>query len=435
MIVRDYPVDNVPLPKMVRVEREFNHPVVRDVRKTLRESFEKIRLRDKIKPGMRIAITAGSRGIAGIVDVLRHTAEAVREFGGNPFILSAMGSHGGGTVEGQMDIMAEYGITEKSVNAPLVCGLDVIELGRTGQGIPVLFDKVAMESDGIIAVNRIKPHTDFRAPTESGLLKILAIGLGRVRGATQLHRLGVFGMREVVPAAGRIILKKAPILCGVGIVENASHDIAILEAIDTPAIEAREIELLKKAWEYYPRLPFDKIDVLILDWMGKDVSGAGIDPNVVGRMMIQGEKEFDGPKINRIAVLDITPGSHGNCVGIGLADFVTKRLYHKIWYKAFHVNVLTATIIDRAKIPLVAENDKAAVQLAVYTCWAVNPLKPKIVHLKNTLDVRDFSVSVPLLEESGVSLKMMGDPYTMAFDADGSLIPYNGLMSGKTASA
>ncbi len=426
MIVKDYPVDFVPIPKMVRVKREMNHPVIRDIRKTLHDSLEKIRARDKIRPGMKIAITAGSRGIAGIVETLRYTAEAVREWGAEPFVLSAMGSHGGGTVEGQKDIMAEYGITEKSVNAPLVCGLDVVEIGKTEHGIPVLFDKIAMESDGIIAVNRIKPHTDFRAPTESGLLKILAIGLGRVKGATELHRLGVFGMREVVPAAGRIILKKAPVLFGVGIVENASHQVAILEAIDAKGMEEREIELLKKAWEYYPRLPFDAFDVLILDWMGKDVSGAGIDPNVVGRMMIQGEKEFEKPRINRIAVLDITPGSHGNCVGIGLADIVTKRLYDKIWYKAYHVNVLTATIIDRAKIPLVAETDKAAVQMAIYTCWAVNPLRPKIVHLKNTLEVQDFAVSMPLLEDTDVPLEKTGDPYTMAFDAEGGLIAMNG---------
>lgn len=421
MIVKDIPLE-VSIPEMVRVRQELNQPAVTDIRKTLHESLERIHFREKIKPGKRIAITAGSRGIANIVDVIRFTAEEVRAAGGDPFVLSAMGSHGGGTPEGQREMLAEYGITEKSVNAPLICSIDVIEFGKTEQGITIYFDRIALESDGIIAVNRIKPHTDFRAPTESGLLKILAIGLGRVKGATQLHQLGVYGMREVVPSAGRIILKKAPIICGVGIVENAKHQVAILEAIDHPNIERREHELLLEAWKYYPRIPFPKFDLLVLDEMGKDVSGAGIDPNVIGRMMIQGEEELPSPRINRIAVLDLTPGSHGNAVGIGLADVITKRLFEKIRFKDFHLNMITATIIDRSKIPIVAEHDKDAIRLGLRTCWVLDPHQAKVVHMKNTLNVEEFSISKPLADLNGASLTKIGNPYSLSFDKNGSLI-------------
>lgn len=421
MIVKNYPVDHLEIPKMVKVRQDLDHPIVDDIEKTLHNSLEGINFRSKIKPGMRIAITAGSRGIANIADILRHTAEEVREAGGEPFILSAMGSHGEGKVEGQKEVLAEYGITEKTTNAPIVCGIDVVEIGKTEQDVPILFDKIALESDGIIAVNRIKPHTDFRAKTESGLLKILAIGLGRVKGATMLHRLGVYGMREVVPSAGRVILKKAPIICGIGIVENARHQVAHLEAIDHPVIEQREMELLKESWKYYPRIPFDNVDILILDWMGKDISGAGIDPNVIGRMMIQGEEEFESPKVNRVAVLDITPGSHGNAVGVGLADIITKRLYEKINFRAFHLNMLTATIIDRSKMPIVAENDIAAFKLALWTCWARDLQQAKIVHLKSTLDTHNFAVSLPLAESAGSKLTQIGEPYAVPFDKDGNL--------------
>lgn len=421
MIVRNIPLDE-PIPEMIRVRQKIDQPAVIDIQKTLHNSLESIHFRDRIKQGSRIAITAGSRGIANIADIIRFTAEEVRNAGGEPFILSAMGSHGGGTKEGQQQILAEYGITEKTVNAPIVCSTDVIEFGKTEQGITVYFDRIASQSDGIIAVNRIKPHTNFRAPTESGLLKILAIGLGRVIGATELHRLGVYGMREVVPSAGRVILRKAPILCGIGIVENAKHQVAILEAIDQQDIEKRERELLQQAWKLYPRLPFEKFDMLILDEMGKNVSGAGIDTNVIGRMMIQGEKEFPSPKINRIVVLDLTAGSHGNAVGIGLSDVITKRLFEKIRFKNFHLNVITAAMLDRSKIPMVAENDRDAIQLGLRTCWVLNPLKAKVVHMKNTLNVEEFSISKSLAETTEAPLEHIGNPYFFSFDNEGNLV-------------
>ena len=308
-------------PEMYHIRQVFDVPKVDNIEEALSHALESIRINSLINPGARIAITAGSRGVANIDRVLRHLVRVLKENSAKPFLIPTMGSHGGGTAEGQVEVLRSLNITEESVGAPIVSSMEVVEIGKSCFGFSVLVDKNAAEADGVIVVNRIKPHTEFEGPIESGLMKMMAIGLGKHKGCIQVHKQTVaYGYREVIPEIGRVILENLPVLFGVALIENVYDETAIIKAIPHSQFLVEEKKLLVRAKTLMARLPFDDIHVLIVDKMGKNISGTGMDTNVIGRIMFIGEKEPEKPKITRIVVLDLAEESHGNAIGVGLAD-------------------------------------------------------------------------------------------------------------------
>jgi hypothetical protein len=337
-----------------------------------------------------------------------------------------MGSHGGGTAEGQLEILESLNITEESVGAPIVSSMEVVEIGRSSYGFPILVDKHAAEADGIIVVNRIKPHTEFEGPIESGLMKMMAIGMGKHKGCFEVHKQTVhYGYRDVIPEIGGVILDKLPILFGLAIVENVYDETALIQAVPPSQFLSEEKNLLARAKGLMARLPFDQTDVLIVDEMGKNISGAGMDTNVIGRIMFIGEKEPENPRITRIVVLDLTEASHGNAVGIGLADYTTQRLVGKIDHGAVATNAITAMTPEKGRIPLAMKTDKEAVEAALTTIGAVDPEAARVVHIKNTLEIAELDISEALLEEikGREDLKLMEELGPLSFDDERNLAP------------
>jgi len=386
--------------------------------------LESIQIGSLIKAGSHIAITAGSRGIAGIERILRHLGRLLRENGAKPFLIPAMGSHGGGTAEGQLKILETLNITEQTVGAPIISSMEVIEIARSSYNFPVLVDKHAAGADGIVVVNRIKPHTEFEGPIESGLLKMMAIGMGKHKGCLEVHKQTVhYGYREVIPEIGRVIIEKLPVLFGVGIVENIYDETAFIKAVLPSRLFAEEETLLAEAKRLMARLPFDKVDVLIVDEMGKNISGTGMDSNVIGRIMFIGEKEPENPKITRIVVLDLTEESHGNAIGIGLADYTTQRLVSKIDHVATTTNAVAGMSPEKGRIPITLKTDKEAVEAAFTTIGAVGPEEVRVVHIKNTLEIAELDISEAFLDEvkGREDLKLLEELGPLSFDKEGNL--------------
>jgi len=412
---------------MVEVRQKIEAPKLEDFISEIKKELNRINLSGKIKQGDEIAITAGSRGIAHYPEILSTVVEEVKKAGGKPFLVPAMGSHGGATPEGQLAVLRELGITPETVGAPIRATMEVDEIGRLENGVPVYVDRNALKADGIIVVNRIKPHTDFKGEIESGLMKMMVIGLGKQKGAEMIHSYRSEGYHKLLPEAARLIMKKLPILMGLAIVENAFHEIAIVRAIETEDIEREEKELLKKAKSLIARIPFKDIDVLIIDEIGKEISGTGMDTNVVGRFWLPGEYEPTAPKIKRIVVLDLTEETHGNAIGIGLADITTKRLVDKIDYQATFVNALTAGHVEGSKTPVFLPNDREAIIMALRTCGPINPREAKVVRIRNTLNLDRLWISESLLKnlESDPELKkkieVVGKLEEMQFDILGNL--------------
>ena len=415
------------LPRMVEVEQRIPAPKLDDFIAEIRRELNRIGLQKKIEPGDEIAITAGSRGIAHYPEILSTVVDEVKKAGGKPFLVPAMGSHGGATPEGQVAVLRELGITSETVGAPIRATMEVDEIGRLENGVPVYVDRNALKADGIIVVNRVKPHTDFKGEIESGLMKMMVIGLGKQKGAEMIHSYRSEGYHKLLPEAARLILKRLPIIVGLAIVENAYHEIAIVEAIEPEDIEREERKLLKKAKSLIGRIPFKDIDVLIIDEIGKEISGTGMDTNVVGRFWLPGEYEPSAPNIKRIVVLDLTEETHGNAIGIGLADVTTKRLVDKIDYQATFVNALTAGHVEGSKTPVFLPNDREAITIALRTCGPINPREAKVVRIRNTRDLDRLWISESLLKtlESNPELKkrikVVGEPREMQFDILGNL--------------
>ncbi len=411
-------------PKMYRIHQVFDAPKVLNIEETLGRELESIQIRSLIEERAHIAITAGSRGIANIDQILRYLVQFLKEKSARPFLFPAMGSHGRGTVEGQLEVLKSLNITEESIGAPIISSMEVIEIGRSSSGFPILVDKHAAEADGIIVVNRIKPHTEFEGPIESGLMKMMAIGMGKHKGCLEVHKQTVhYGYREVIPEIGRIILEKVPILFGVGIVENVYDETAYLKAIPPSRFLSEEKKLLAKAKRWMAKLPFDKVDVLIVDEMGKNISGTGMDTNVIGRIMFIGEMEPKRPKITRIVALDLTEESHGNAVGIGLADYTTERLVKKMDPWATSINAITAMTPEKGRIPIVLKTDKEVVEAALNTIGAVDPEKARLVHIKNTLEIGELDISEAFLEEieGRGDLKVLEELGLLTFDEGGKI--------------
>jgi len=421
-ILKNY--SNIKIPKMVEIKQLFFQREIKDISLEVEKGFIKCKARDKISPGNRVAIAVGSRGIPHLAEIVTVVVREVKKIGAEPFIVPAMGSHGGAEAEGQRKILESYGITERIVGAPIVSSMDTVEIGRLKGNIPIYFDRNAFNAQAIIPINRIKPHTDFGGELGSGLIKLIVIGLGKHKGALIIHRHGVYGLRNLIPQAARMIIKKTPIVFGIGIVEDACKHIAIIRVIEPKNILEEEKKLLIKAKELMPKLPVDRIDLLIVDEMGKEISGSGMDTNVIGRMKIQGEKEPEKPKIKRVLVLNITESSHGNAVGIGLADFSTKKLIERIDYHSFYVNTLTSTFVERGKIPIVLDSDEEAIRAGLATCWLDHFEEARVIRIKNTSELSKMYVSEKILREiiGRRDIEVVGKLREIKFNEEGNLI-------------
>jgi hypothetical protein len=410
--------------KMYRIRQIFRKDKIEHIPGEIAIQFEKIRLNEMIKPGMQIGITVGSRGITHIPFIIQCVIEEVRRRGGIPFILPAMGSHGGATAEGQRKLIEHFGITEKTMGVPIKSSMDVVELGRLENGLPVYFDKIAFEADGIVVVNRIKVHTAFKSAIESGLCKMLSVGLGNHQGAILVHSLGVRGLRDHLVDFVRVILEKAPVLCGLGILENAYDDTYRLVAALPEDFERVDMELLGECKRIMPALPVSEIDILIIQEIGKNISGTGMDTNIVGGIRDYRDGEYHPPKIKKIIVLDLSKEADGNALGIGLADLITRKLYDKIDLKATYENTVTTTFLERAKIPMICENEEEAFQIALKTSWNLPGMKSRIAIIRNTLKLDELYVSDPIWDEirGKPNILPCGDWEELRFDQQGDLI-------------
>lgn len=412
-------------PAMVQVTQQFDRTQVMDPAATVRQELERLGIHGMVRPGARIAITAGSRGIRNNVPMLRAVADSVRRAGGEPFIVGAMGSHGGGTADGQMAVLESLGVTEAAMGCPVLASAEVVELGRTAEGLGVYCDANAYHSDGIILLNRVKPHTSFTGSHESGLMKIAAIGLGKAPGATQIHGRGAARMADSILSVARVLLMKAPIIAGIGVVENGFEETARVVAFRPDELEAGEAGLLAVARRFSPRLPMTELDLLVVEAMGKDYSGTGIDTNVIGRMRMFGVDEPASPRIARIAVLDLTDASHGNATGIGLADVTTARLEAKVDRHATYLNCITSTNVQRAFLPIVAPTDREAVTLALRSLGLADAAHARVARIPNTLELERLWVSEPVAAElrGRPSLSAGDEAHPLAFDDAGNLLP------------
>ena len=415
-------------PRVVRIEQDFPRPRIEDIEAAMMEQCGKEEIQTRVEPGMEVAITAGSRGVSNIVPIVRSLVEFLKNSGASPFVVPAMGSHGGATAEGQVEILESLGVTEESVGAEIRSSMKVVEIGETERGVPVYMDRIASEADGVAVVGRIKQHTDFHAEWESGLLKMSAIGLGKHAQALALHALGVPGIRDHMVEVGKQVFGSGKVLFGVGIVENAYEETAIVEAIPPENVAEREAELLEESAKLMPRLPVSDIDVLFVDELGKNFSGTGMDTNVVGRFRILGVEEPESPRVKYLIVGDVSEASHGNALGVGLADLTTRRLFEKVDLAAMNQNVLTSTFLERAKIPMIMEDDREALEAAIRCNWGVPPEETRFVRIPNTLHLRHLYVSENLVDEalSNGNVEVVGGPSELEFGADGNLAAFGG---------
>jgi len=408
---------------LLKVKQKFNDQYMGDIPGEIEKEFHRIGLDNKkIRPGMKIAITAGSRGIDHITEILQSIIKEVKKIKADPFIVTAMGSHGGATAEGQRQVLSHYGITEKSMSVPIKATMDTVQLDYLENGLPVHFDRIAYHADGIIAVNRVKVHTAFKGKIESGLHKILAVGLGNHRGARLVHSLGVKGLRDYMVEFAKVILKKAPIIAGFGILENEYDRTFRIKAARPDEFAKVDSKLLEECKKILPRLPVKNIDLLIVQEMGKNISGTGMDTNIVGGIKDPGD--FEQPEIKKLLVLDLTEESQGNAVGIGIADMITEKLYKKIDFKSTNTNTITCTFLDRARIPIVFPTEQKAIETGLETIWNLPGIPPRIIIIKNTLKLDEMYVSKAIWEEikDRESISATGEWESIKFDPLGQLL-------------
>jgi hypothetical protein len=389
---------DIPLPRMVKIRQNFHAPELADTASAVWQAIQDADVLSRISPGDRVAIAVGSRGVADIPILTRETVRAVKSVGGQPFIVPAMGSHGGATAEGQIEVLEQLGVTEEVVEAPIISSMDVVEVGRLPNGLPVYIDKNAYEANKVIVINRIKPHTAFRGPVESGLMKMITIGLGKQKGAEAAHAYSFKYMAEHVLEMAKITLSKVPIIFGLGTLENAYDRPAKVVAVPAEKLETEEPALLLEAKSLMPKILFSPIDVLIVDEIGKDISGDGMDPNITGRYATP--YASGGPEVSRIVVLRLTEKTHGNANGIGMADMTTRALFNEIAWEKGYANALTSTVTAVIKVPMILETEEMAVKAAIKTCNAFDLASARVVRIKNTLDIKEIWISESLLAEA-----------------------------------
>ncbi len=411
-------------PKMYRIRQKFDAVEVENIETAVVTELERLSL-TSIQSGQRVAITAGSRGIANIARILKAVIGYIKTFDAQPFIFPAMGSHGGATAGGQVDVLKKLGITESYLDAPIMSSMEAVEIARTRDNVPVYVDQFAAAADHIIVINRIKSHTKFKGTVESGLMKMMAIGMGKLKGAEFYHRAAVqHTFPRIIMDAGRLVIHKTPIICGVGIVENAYGRTAVMKAFKPDAIEVKEKLLLERSKQMMAKLPFNDIDLLIVDEMGKDISGVGIDPNVTGRNRdLLGE--FDHPAtVRRLFVRDLTGKSEGNAIGIGLADITTRRLVEKIDYAATYKNCITGISLEKAAVPMHFDSDRESIEVGLGSIGMTSPEKSKIIRIRNTnrLEIVDVSTAYTADLKNCTELEIIRPPQPMLFDEEGNLV-------------
>jgi len=416
---------DIPLPKMVNVRQKFEATHLHDISAAVGGEFQRPEVRGRIRPGQVIAVGCGSRGIANIAEVVRCVVRELHALGARPFVFPAMGSHGAATAEGQKKVLESYGISEAAAGAPIRASMDTVVVGHLPDGTHVQVDKYAAEADGIVVINRIKPHTGFRGATESGLTKMLSIGIGKIAGAASYHSHGMDRFPELLPQIRDVVIGACNVLFGVGIVENAYDETALIEIIPANQLAAREPQLQALAKQFMPQLYFDEIDVLIIDEMGKNVSGAGFDPNITGRNR-RAVKWVAKPLVKKIVVLGITRESMGNATGIGSADVVSMRVWRDFDVASTYANIITSANLDGAAIPIVMNSDREAICLAVKTVVRVKPENCRVVRIRNTLQLSEIQVSEPMLDlvrRHPERFEPISAPAPFAFDAGGTLAP------------
>jgi hypothetical protein len=414
-------VKNIPIPRMAKVKVNFDDQKIDNLEQALKEKLQQEHISKSIKPGMEIAIAVGSRGLDRLVELTAVTVQFLKELGAKPFIVPSMGSHGGATAEGQREVLAHLGVTEESAGCEIRSSMEVVKIGELPNGLPVYIDEYASKADGIIVINRIKPHTAFRGPVESGLMKMLSIGLGKQKGAEACHQLGFKYMAENVPAMAKIIMDTKPVLFGIATLENSFDKVAVVEVLTPEEMSEKEPLLQKKAKELLPKLFFEQLDVLVIDQIGKNISGDGMDPNITGRYPTP--YAYGGPDVNKMVVLDLTPETEGNANGVGTADFTTQRLVDKMDLEVTYANGLTSTVVAPTKIATTLPNDREAIQAAIKTCNILDFQKVKFVRIKNTLEIGEIEVSENLLEAvaNHPQMEQISDLYELNFNEKGNL--------------
>ena len=385
------------LPQMARVRQAFEHHKIDDVAGAVTNEMGREDIKAKVKPGAKIAVGVGSRGVANIDVAVKALIASLKELGADPFIFPAMGSHAGGTSEGQEALLAGYGVTEDKMGAPVRATMDTVVVAELEGGTKVHMDKYAHDADGVVLINRVKPHTSFRGEIESGIVKMMTIGMGKINGATSLHGnhpITEFG--DALPRAAKAIMECQPFLFGIGMVEDAFDDTAIIQALPAETLFEEETKLQAKAKELMAKIYIEDIDVLVIDEIGKEISGAGADPNVIGN---PGTPGFEVPRVKKIVILDLTEKTHGNAAGIGSAHVITHRLLRRVDFASTYANMVTATALEGARVPIPMKTAEDAVRLAVKTLIGVEPEDARIVRIRNTLSLGEIEVSEPILKD------------------------------------
>ncbi|MGA2059324.1 MAG: lactate racemase domain-containing protein [Thermoguttaceae bacterium] len=412
-------------PKIFRLRQRFDSACIKDAPAEVQRQLAALNLGEKVQPGQSVAITAGSRGITNIGEIIRAIADHFKRLGAKPFIVPAMGSHGGGTAEGQRQIIESYGITEELAGCPIRSSVETVEVCRSDHGFAVHFDRFASEADHVVVCNRVKPHSGFHGPIESGLMKMLLIGLGNCEGARIYHRAILdHSFEQIVHSVAEKVISACPILTGVAIVENAYDQTALIEAVRPQDFETRERELLVLAKKLMPRLPFDVVDVLVIDRMGKDISGVGVDPNVVGRKFNDHKAvEGESPKVRRICLRGLTPASHGNATGMGMAEFCKSEFLRQADPAATRLNCLVSGHVSAAMPPLDFQSDRDMLHAALGTIGLVEPSNAKLIWIADTLHLDEVECSAAYLDEAQhrKDLEILTKTRELPFDNDGNL--------------
>ncbi len=410
------------IPRMITVKQKFDESYIEDPASVLRESLNRPELASLIKPGMSIAVTAGSRGIDNIALITRETIKFIKEQGGEPFIIPAMGSHGGAVAEGQVAILKSLRITEETMGCPIRASMEVDLLHTLDDGTPVYIDKYAHSADGIVVINRIKPHTGFRGRYESGLYKMMTIGIGKQKGAETTHNRGRLKMGESIELGGNAYLKNSKILFGVATIENAFDRTYRLFALTKDEIREKEPEYLLEARGLLPCLLLENADVLVVDYMGKNISGTGMDTNIT-KSYTHGYGISREGRARKIAILDLTDESHGAAVGVGSADMTTRRLFEKMDFNTTYPNLLTSGGTDSAKIPMVFDSQKLAIQAAIKTAIGADKNNIRMIRIRDTLHISEIQISEAFLPEAQEHplIEIVGKPEELEFDEDGNL--------------
>jgi uncharacterized protein (DUF362 family) len=426
----DWPLDGyeeVIIPKMIKVKQNFSSEFLPDPALSLMNAIDEARAEGRLRPlkGKRLGVTAGSRGISHYKEILRALVMKLKQYGAEPFVFPAMGSHAGGTAEAQKAFLEEMGITEDYLGVPILSSMESVVIGEQEDGLPVHLDKFAAEADGIVLFHKVKPHPNFKGEHESGLLKMLCIGAGKKKGAATFHTQGFDSMDNNMVKVSRVFLEKVNIVFAVGVVENINHEIAKIEVVQTENIIEKDAELLCFARTQMPRIFVDDIDVLIIDQIGKEISGAGFDPNIHGRVCETDDTLFraGAPNIKRIVLLDITEQTHGCASTMGAADIISLRFANKIDFASTYTNLMTAKLPTGAKMPVYANNDKHAIKLGIICAFHADVQNPRVVRIKDTMSLSEIELSENYANEitGRDDIEITGEPYELAFNDNDDL--------------